>query len=442
MNKKHLVLAILSILVVAIELIFFAPKGRTYSKIYLEINPQIEIEVDEDKVISVTPLNEDAKEIVSDLKENTTLDDLYKDIVEKLVDKGYTADNKVTILLHVSSDLDVKSVENGIKKSFGEKEIEADTIVIDKVSKEDEKFAEEHGISSYKAAFLNSIKEENKDIDIEKLVDKPIKELEETRLTGNTCDDGYTLEGDRCFKEIERIEAKQGNVCPRGYMEYKGKCYEETRIVDGDNYICHDDFTLENGKCYKRDIRDALPKCENGTYHSEDGSCYEQVYIGDAYEYCRDSGRTLYDHKCLATKPTINGGCLNGDMLYNGKCVNTRNDYYVSEWMCPNGKTNSNPNGELINKDNKCYEEKKGSPATFYCDDDSRLEGKMCVNEQVLSPEKERVCPSGFTKVENDRCINMNNIKEYESGLVCDKENARVVGNVCIVYEVKEANHN
>ena len=447
MDRKYLIpiLTILCILTVAIELIFFAPnnKKESNSTIYLEINPSIEIIIDKDeKVISVNALNEDAKKIVNDDYKGKSLDDLFGNIIDKLIDNNYTSDNRVTMLVHVSGYLDSDFVDDKIKNVFNEKNIMADTIIIDEVSSSDEEFAKTHNISPYKAAFLNKVKEENENINIEELVDKPIKEVEETRITGSYCDDGYFLENDHCFKEVERIEARQGNVCPERFMDYNGKCYEETPYLEKDSYICHDNYVLTNGKCVNKTILPAEGVCESNQYDSLKDICYEKVFIGDATEFCRDPGRTLYDHKCLATKPTINGGCLNGDMLYNGKCVNTRNDYYASEWKCPNGQMNSTDKGTLLFPDNKCYEDREVKPSSYKCEEGLILEGKTCVKEEVQEPQKERVCPNGYTMVPYDRCINLNNVKDYESGLVCDRENSRVVDNVCVVYDIKDAIHN
>ena len=444
MNRKYLipVLSVLSILVVAIELIFFAPtsKKEEYSTIYLEINPSIEIKVDNNEnVVSVKALNDDAKDIVNSSFEGKALNDLMDNIVNKIIEYGYVSDNSVTLLMHVSGKLEDTDIADRIKGSFIEKDINAKTIIIDEVSKEDEEFAKTHNISPYKAAFLNKVKEENENINIEELVDKPIREIQQTKETGNTCDDGYTLEGDHCLKEIERMEPKSGSVCPSHFMDYNGKCYEETPYLESDNYICNDNFTLVDGKCIIKNTDIAEGVCNNGQYDSGKDVCHENVYIGDAYEFCRDSGRTLYEHKCLATKPTINGGCLNGDMLYNGKCVNTRNDYYASEWMCPNGQINSTDKGDLIFKDNKCYEEQEVKPIAYKCNDDFILEDKTCVRVEVRDPQKERYCPNGFTMVPYDRCINLNNAKDYETGFVCDRENSRLEGNVCVVYEIVDA---
>lgn len=446
MKKSYIIISAVVgclLLIFGIIMLLGQKDKEVYSTIYLEINPRIEIKLNKDKnVISVDALNDDAKEVIPEKYKGNNLDDLLKNLVENLIDKGYTKDNKLTMIINTSGELNSEDVRNNILYQFGEKDIEVDAIIIDSINKEDEELAKEYNISPYKAALINSIKQENEKIDIENLINRSIEDIEETKITGNTCDEGYFLDGDHCFKEIGRTEAKSGSVCPREYTDYNGKCYEETHPIEGTNLVCHSEYTLTDGICYRKDVHDALPECGEGTYHGDEDVCYEQVYIGDAYEYCRDPGRTLYDHKCLATKPTINGGCLNGDMLYNGKCVNTRNDYYVSEWICPDGKTNSNLNGELINLDNKCYREQKDSSPTYTCDEGFRVEGKLCIKEDTEKPEKEKICPRGFIKIGFDRCINMNNVKEYETGLVCDQDAARVEDNVCVIYDIVEAKHN
>ena len=443
MKKKNIIIGIvlgIILLIGGICLVLFNNKEDSYSTIYLEINQSLEIVVDKDEnVVSVNPLNDDAKKIVDNDSIGKSLNDLLGNLIDKIIENGYTRDNQLTMLLHVTNDLDIQDIDSRFKDFFHEKDINLQTIVIDEVSSEDKEFAKEHNISEYKAAYINSIKEENEKVDIETLIDKSINELNNTKNTGLYCDDGYFLEGEMCYKEIEKIEAHSGSICPRGFMEYNGKCYEEQPYIETDNYICRDNFTLVNGTCINKITDVARGICNDGEYDGSKDVCYEKEFIGDAYEFCRDSGRTLYDHKCLATKPTINGGCLNGDMLYNGKCVNTRNDYYASEWMCPNGQINSTDKGDLIFPDNKCYKEVEVKPTSYECNDGFVLEGKTCVMIETQTPERERICPSGFTKVPYDRCININNIKDYETGLVCDKENARVEGNVCVVYEVIDA---
>ena len=52
---------------------------------------------------------------------------------------------------------------------------------------------------------------------------------------------------------------------------------------------------------------------------------------------------------------------------------------------------------------------------------------------------KERLCPSGYIKVDNDRCINLSKTVNKQSGLVCEGLDRRLKGNMCVIYEIVEA---
>ena len=312
--------------------------------------------------------------------------------------------------------------------------------MIEKISKEDEKLAKKYNISPAKAAYINFIIKDNKSISIKKLIDKSVKELSETKNTGRYCDEGYMLDGDFCFREVERIRANSGKVCPKGYSEYEGICYKESQIKEGNNYVCHNDFQLVNNKCIKIEKYEAIGKCKNGKYDNYSKKCIEKRYIGEAEEYCRLTPETdlLMDHKCYGPKPTINGGCLGSDRIINGKCVDM-NSYYESDWICRNG-------GEITyldkNGDHKCYEEKRVDPVSYYCENNDRLNEKECTREEVENAQKERICSNGYTLVNNSNCINYNKTANKEDGLVCEGENSKLKGNTCIIYEIVEAKSN
>ena len=443
MNKKYIIISsivVLVILLITLVINLIPSKKSIYKTITLDINPSIEINLDrKDFVISVKALNEDAKEIIDDNLKDKSFDDALKSISNKLIEKDYGRDGDIVMLINSSIDDNYEELRNKIMNSFKETEVNVEVISIDKVSVEDKKIAKEHNITPYKAAYINSIKEVNENINIEELIDKTIEEINEIEKTGNYCNPGYTLEGDRCFKEIERVPAHRGNVCPRDYSEYNGKCYLETRSIETGNLICYGDHVLKNGDCVRIDSHPADGDCADGHYISSEDMCEIPTIVGEAYEFCRDPGRTLYDGKCLATKPSINGGCLNGDMFYNGKCVNTRDDYYLSEWKCPSGEIISSDKGELLYSDKKCREWQKVKPTSYKCDDGFTLDGKTCTRTDIQAAFRETACPDGFTKTEQDRCVNLNNVKDSESGMVCDRGNSRVIGNECVIYEIVEA---
>ena len=435
MKKKVIIPIIVVVLVLIIVTICLIFNNKITSTITLDINPSIEINLNKnEEIINVIALNDEAKDIINDNLKGKNIKDTLNTIIDNLIKKGYASSGEsVEVILYTDGNISNKQLEKELTKAFREKYINPDIITIDKITKDDKKIAKKYNISPAKASYIKTITKKNNNISFEDLANKSVKELKETKETGYYCPVGYNLEGHSCFKEKERIKASNGKVCPRNYMEYNGKCYEETAGIEGEKIVCEEEFELKDGKCIKSSNYKPVGECTNGEFISDEDICREQEYAGEGNEYCRDPGRTLYEHKCLATKPSINGGCLNGDMYYNGKCVNTRDDYYLSEWECPDGTY-------TLNDDNsgKCYKDKKTTRPTYTCDSGFVLENNFCVRTEIVKPKKEITCPNGYTKVDFDRCINMNNIKEFENGFVCNMENSRLQGNDCIIYDVIE----
>ena len=434
-----IIITVITLIIGVVVLLLLNIKNTIVSSVTLDINPSIEINLDKNrKVVSLIALNEDANDIVSEKSNGKDLEEALRLLTDRLIEKGYLSEEKTVILIYSKGNIDNNDFRGRLGTILEEKRIDSEIIGVDVISKEDEALARKYNISPAKAAYINSVIK-NDNVNIEQLKDKSVDEITEYGRTGNYCDEGYILDGSRCLKETGRVKASEGKVCPRDTYEFEGKCYEETNSIDGENDYCSDGFTMSDGMCSLTEVRNAKGICEEGRYDEASDLCISEEYIGDATEYCRDPGRTLLDHKCLATKPSINGGCLGNDMYYNGKCLNTVDDYYMSEYMCPDGSTNSRPNGELLYEDNRCMKEKRVSPKSYECDKDYTLDGRTCVRQESRHVEKEKVCPSGYTKIEFDRCVNLNNIKEHEDGFVCDQENTKVKGNECIIYEIKEA---
>jgi len=72
--------------------------------------------------------------------------------------------------------------------------------------------------------------------------------------------------------------------------------------------------------------------------------------------------------------------------------------------------------------------------------ENAKLSGDKCLIEEKEDAQKERYCPTGYTKTEEDRCINKNNSKEKQDGYYCDNDK-RLEKNECITIESVEA-HN
>lgn len=434
--KKRIIVSIIACLILVIGIIgFIFWNNRTVSTITLDINPSIEINLTRnEKVKSIVALNEDAKEIISDNLKGKSLDDTLKQITDNLIEKGYTTeDDSLEILLYSEGDISNKVLETKLKETLEKKKINFNLITINEVSKEDEELAKKYNVSPAKISYIKTIIQDNKNVNLEELANKPVSELKETKETGKYCDEGYTLEGDWCLREKERLSATSGEVCPRGYAEYEGKCYEETKAIESKNYICNEGFKLIDNKCVMNEVTDAFGKCNSGDY--DNGYCVRKELIGNAEEYCRLTPETdiLMNHKCYGPKPTINGGCLNGDKLMNGGCVDM-NSYYSSDYRCKSGD---------LENDHKCYRRVKTLPDSYYCEDNGKLNGTKCEIQEIEDARKEMTCPNGTIPIDDgSRCLNLNKIATKESGFVCEGENTKLKGNICIIYEIIEAKSN
>ncbi len=134
--------------------------------IAFDVNPSMELEVSQDeKIVSVKALNEDAEKVLADLKlENVDLKTAVRAIVGSMLEHGYISINQNSILVSVKSgDTDAANelqrlVREDITSLLGEKEIDASVITQPyEENKEVEKKAEENHISVAKATLIERI---------------------------------------------------------------------------------------------------------------------------------------------------------------------------------------------------------------------------------------------------------------------------------------------
>lgn len=426
------------------------------STITLDINPSIEINLNRDeKVINVKALNNDAKDIIENLKGKTMVESINV-LTNNLIEKGYIEDKQVMILLHSEGKIDNKNILNIVSKSFNEKDIFTEIIVVDNITKEDIKFAKMNNISAAKASYINSIIDDNQQIDKNNLIDKSVRELSETKTTGKYCEAGYSLEGDFCLKEIKRENASNGMVCPQGYYEYNNVCYEEIPIEEKDNYICRDEFTLNGTKCLRTNVLNAEPTkylCEKGESKTRAEMNLTDVNSGDANDIvCVDlstathpvtpcelppgdpTERMSYGGKCYWHRaPVLPEGCP-GSIKVAGECWQDASNIYICEGY-RDGKQYKSKN-EYCEHSIKYIEP---IVTEYKCPEDYVLNGNKCEKEESEDAMHERYCKEGYSLVNNDRCINYNKTTNKENGLVCNKENERLKGNQCITYEIIDA---
>ena len=437
MKKKIIIPIGIVALFLVIGFIIF-DNNKIVSTITLDINPSVQINLTKNKKVkNVMGLNDDAKEIVTKEYNNKSLDEAFELLITKLIDKGYTKDKNIDVIVYAEGDISSEDVASKVEFNFGKEDIYTEVIVIYTISAEDEELAKKYDVSPAKISYIKSIIKDNENINIEDLSNKSVSELNETKATGKYCDKGYTLEGDWCLKEKERISATSSEVCPRGYAEHEGKCYEEIEGIEGNNYTCGEEFKLSNDKCIREQVYDAIGKCDSGNY--DQGYCVEKEYIGEPTEYCRLTPATdiLMNHKCYGPKPTINGGCANNDKIINGKCVDL-DSYYDADWICQiEGKI------QYVKAGEKCYKETKTKPTSYYCDGNDILNGTKCETHEIEDARKEITCPNGTIPIDDgSRCLNLNKTVAKESGFICEGENSRLKGNMCVIYEMIEAKFN
>ena len=454
--KKAIIISIAILIISIVSIILY--NNRTISTITMDINPSIEIKLNKNnKVKSIKALNNDGKDIITNNIKGKTLEDSLDIIVKNVIEKGYISEDQVTILLYSTGKINNNELKFTVGNSFGAQSIATDIIFVNNITKEDEKLAKQYNISPAKAAYINSIKKENDNIDVANLVDESIRGLTETKNTGKYCDKGYNLEADWCYKEVDRKPAANGDVCPRGYLEYEGKCYEEVPIDHTDKLMCRDEFELKGKKCVREVKIDAeavdftcpygqeMTNYEAGLTEKDAGNANDKVCVDvsnathpvspcethDGTEYTIAGGK-CYWHRA----PVIAEGCP-GKVQVNGECWDDASNIYICEGF-RDGKRYSS-------RDEYCENSIKMVPPTvteYKCPSDYKLDGAACYKDEVEDAFYEMVCPSGYNQVFNDRCINKNKIGNTEKGLVCKYESSRLKGDTCVIYDIIESKGN
>ncbi len=457
---KNKTIIILGFLLIGLVVVLFLWNNRVVSTITLDINPSIEIMFGKnEKVKKVVALNEDAKDIISNDLKGMTLEESLSTLANNIIDKGYADDGLVTVIMHSTGNIENRDAEMIMRQKFDDRQLQLDVIVVENITKEDKELAKKNNISPAKASYINSIVENNKNIDVNDLADKPVQELRETKNTGRYCDKGYTLDGDFCLKEIRREKAPDGLVCPNGYFDDNGICYEEVMFIELDNLVCRDDFIQDGKECLRTEIIDANPSkfsCPSGEEKTRAELGLTSPEAGDANDVvCVDlsnathpvtpcelpandptermsAGGKCYWHRA----PVIEAGCP-GKIQVDGMCWDDATNVLICAGY-RDGKQYSSRN-DICEHSIKYIDP---VVTEYECPDGFKLDGNKCKREEKEEAMRERVCPSGYTKVEGDHCLNYNKTTNKVDGLVCDAPDTKLKGNECIYYEIVDAKNN
>ena len=179
------------------------------SVVSLEVNPGIEINVNKDRrVISVVPMNDDAKDIVGDMNfAGTDLNVTINALLGSMISKGYLSEIANSILISVDN-ADPAEAESLRQLLMGEvqKILKSDTFngaIIGQTIIKDcsrlRELAEKYGITMSKAQLIDEIVSQNAKLKFEDLVKLSINDLnllkksdsETVTSIGNASDSGY-----------------------------------------------------------------------------------------------------------------------------------------------------------------------------------------------------------------------------------------------------------
>ncbi len=454
-NKMIIVIVVLSVLVLCGVGFFTYKYLQPTTVVTLDINPSIELLLNRKNVVKkVTALNDDAKEIITDNIKDKDIKSAIDIITTNVIDKGFAKDNFATVIVY-SKGISSNEIQKELTESFQDKNVGSKVIIVDSLTEEDKELAKKYGISEAKAAVINQITEEKENIAPQDLIEKPVNELDEAKEKGIFCDDGYTLEGDFCTKAVGREPAKEGNICPENYLDYKGTCYEEIRGEVTDKLICAEGRTLEEGICVHRMTTVAIPL----KYECTKGEAKTRLEVGLTSADAGDANNIVCVDLSKATHP-VSPCELNDGTEWkraNGKC------YWHRAGLLPSGCPGKIRVGNecwddasniLICKgarDGKQYKSRdeycensikylNPTITEYTCEEGFTLEDKKCIKIETEEAMKEIACPEGYTKIENERCINKNKTIDKISGYYCEQHDSRLEGKECILMEIKNAN--
>ena len=146
----------------------------------IDVNPSVEITVDTaDRICAVTAVNTDAALLLSDLTlTQQPLEDGVKTLFGALVTHGYVSDGSNPVLVTVQSGDAAEAdrlhalVNNGVDAAMAQHNLTA-SVANQTVTTFDEvaQFAQKHGISNGKAAFILKLAEQDPRLEAEKLAD-------------------------------------------------------------------------------------------------------------------------------------------------------------------------------------------------------------------------------------------------------------------------------
>ena len=449
-SKKPLIIVAVVLVVLGVLILFGVAigshvknDGKTKEEaisgmITLDINPTIEIEINDGKANRVNPKGEDAWELVDrDSMEGKPLQEVFEAIIEKAKEKDFIQSGELFIILGVEDNNISKTVEEVFKAACVAKDVHV-KLIVPEITEEAKHEAEGYGVTPAKAAYILELLKENEKLNFDDLRTKSAAELIEMEDTGMYCESGFTLKSGKCEKVIKEEKPEEGKTCPEGYELIKDKCYK-TSEPKKEPY-CKNGLTLKDNKCVGTQKTNATPKCKTGQYNSKSGKCEVSVATNDGNKKCSGQNQDPKDQmmsngKCSRGKPANDDNtCYGNDKFIAdnsggpnaGWCYNPSGDY-TPDITCPSGQTA---------KDGKCYKVTTSDP-TYSCSS-GKLEGTKCIGDVSKNPGQKNSCDSGLSLYQDRVCVDYNDSKDSVVGYICNKD-ARLEGEHCVYYETVDA---
>ena len=188
--KKKIIIGVSVLVVIIIGIITFLLLNKkekvikpiekfddvTVYTITLDINPSIKIELNKDKkVINVTALNDDAKEVINEDFKEKTFEEEIELLSVNLNNKHLLEDATIIVTIENMDETEVKDILN---KAFETKSVTYD-LLVPQITESAKEIASKYNISEGKAAYLESIINENPKLNIEDIASSSVKEIDD-----------------------------------------------------------------------------------------------------------------------------------------------------------------------------------------------------------------------------------------------------------------------
>ena len=304
------------------------------SIISLDVNPSIEISVDdEERVINVVALNKEGEKTIDSVNFfDLDLDDAIHKIFNSMVKNGYISSDANSVLVSVENRNSLiskrikKDISEEINEALKESNIEGAVILqeYEDKDKDDRALVEEYHISYGKAKLIS------------KIIDKKIKDVKGNLITGKQL---AQMSINELKLLIESKQIKLDNVISNGKASYKAYIGEENA-----KNIALNDAKLEIEKVSMTEI----------DMDYDDGlMVYEVDFVNNnvQYEYKVNAKTGVIIDKDVENKSAINDDLDDQDseLDYDDDDVNDRQRVIIKK---DSSKQNSQSSSEKLNTNN------------------------------------------------------------------------------------------